>query len=704
VISATLCCSAPALADDVPVHATGLPEVTVSAPQTITTPDTYTVEAMGTATGLSLAPGETPQSVSVVTRQQIEDANLPTALEAVLAAPGIAAVRSDSNRVQLSARGFTIDNLQFDGMSSPILPHWNYGATNMSSAIYERVDVVRGATGLMTGNGEPSAAINFIRKQPLGRFDASAMFGAGSWGERRANADISLAQVGPHKLRTRFVAETADAGSHISWQGQRSDTFYGVAAMDLTPRTEISLGLEYQQDAARGFGSGVPLFYSDGSRTDFDRSASNNTRWARMNTRSTTGLAHLRHRFDNHWQLRAALELNRGHYHMRNLFRGKFPDRDSGHGMSQIWRNFDGTRQRNQANLSLTGPFRLLGRQHQGVLGWSKVIDHNRVDRHMEQSPLPDTGSFFDWRSAPIAEPGWDPQTRPASHRHVVQSGAYAAGRFSLAAPLHLILGVRLANIDIERYYFGRQERYRHRNQLIPYAGAVYDLDPTYALYGSYTSIFKPQFAQSAEGSLLAPIEGRSLEAGIKAAWRGGALNASAVLFETTQRNLAVPIPGVYVRGQPDGQASRPARGVRVQGIEFELAGQLLPRWEISTSFTRFIKRSADGRRLDSTFPSTQLKLFNTVKLSERITLGGGVDWHNSISRNTRQPGGDGWVEQASVALVNLMARYQVDRRVSLALHVDNLFDRHYYSQVGFYSQGWVGDPRRLRATLRVTY
>ncbi|MCA1323918.1 TonB-dependent siderophore receptor [Herbaspirillum sp. alder98] len=704
VLSATLCCSAPSLADDTLHPGAGLPGITVSAPHAVTPADAYTVEAMGTATGLPLAPRETPQAVSVVTRQQIEDANLPTALDALLAAPGIAAVHSDSNRSQLSARGFAIDNLQFDGMHSPLLPHWNFGATNMSSAIFERVEVVRGATGLMTGNGEPSAAINFIRKQPLGRFDAAGMVGVGSWGERRANVDVSLPQLGRHRWRTRLVAETSDAGSHVSWQGQRSGTFYGVATMNPAPRTELSAGIEYQQDAARGFGSGVPLFYRDGGRTAFDRSASNNTRWARMQTRSSTLLANLRHRFENAWQLRAAIDLNQGHYHMRNLFRGKFPDHDSGRGMSQVWRHYDGTRHRRQASLSLTGPFSLLGRRHQAVLGWSRVIDHSRIDRHVEQAPLPDIGSFFDWRRAPIAEPRWNEQTEPANHRRVVQSGAYAAGRFSLAAPLHLILGVRLANIDIERNYFGSHERYRHRNQLIPYAGAIYDLDPTYALYGSYTSIFKPQFAQSADGRLLAPVEGRSIEAGLKAAWHDGALNGSAAVFDTTQRNLAVTIPGTQVRGRPASQASRPARGVRVHGVEFELSGRLHPRWEISSSFTRFIKRSADGRRLDNPFPSTQLKLFNKFRLSEQLTLGGGVDWHNGIGRNTSQPAGKGWVGQASVALVNLMARYQFDRRLSLALHADNLFDRHYYSQVGFHSQGWIGDPRQLRATLRATY
>ena len=100
---------------------------------------------MSTATGLTLAPRETPQSVSVVTRQQIEDRGLRDTAAILSSAPGISMTRSDSNRYSFSARGFPIDNFQFDGLSTPILSLWNYGTTDIDAAIYDRVEAARPA-------------------------------------------------------------------------------------------------------------------------------------------------------------------------------------------------------------------------------------------------------------------------------------------------------------------------------------------------------------------------------------------------------------------------------------------------------------------------------------------------------------------------------------------------------------------------------
>ena len=161
-----------------------LPDVTVSGagiPGTTEGTHSYTTDAMNTATGLTLSPRETPQSVSVVTRQQIEDQGLRDTGAILASAPGNSVSRSDSNRFAFSSRGFDIDNFQFDGLNSPILSLWNYGATDIDSAIYDRVEIVRGATGLMTGSGNPSAAVNFIRKKPLREFALSGSASAGSW-------------------------------------------------------------------------------------------------------------------------------------------------------------------------------------------------------------------------------------------------------------------------------------------------------------------------------------------------------------------------------------------------------------------------------------------------------------------------------------------------------------------------------------------
>ena len=220
----------------------------------------------------------------------------------------------------LGAR-FSIDNFQFDGLSTPILSLWNYGTTDIDAAIYDRVEVVRGATGLMNGSGNPSAAVNFVRKRPLRDFAASASVGAGSWDKIRGEADLSVPLTENGKIRSRVVAAYSQGNSNVTFLDARSRTFYGVVSADLTPDTVLTASVEYQRNISHGFGSGFPLFYSDGSRTDFNRSVANNTPWARQDTESTTYFVDLTHRFANDWKLRAAYSHSDGKYRMKQLFR-----------------------------------------------------------------------------------------------------------------------------------------------------------------------------------------------------------------------------------------------------------------------------------------------------------------------------------------------------------------------------------------------
>ncbi|MCJ9710648.1 TonB-dependent receptor plug domain-containing protein, partial [Bordetella hinzii] len=260
-----------------------LPAVSVTGREiTGTTEGTqaYTTDAMSTATGLTLSPRETPQSVSVVTRQQIEDQGLTDTGAILATAPGISVTRSDSNRYSFSARGFAIDNFQFDGLVSPILSQWNYGSTDMDAAIYDRVEIVRGATGLMTGSGNPSAAVNFVRKRPLREFAATVNAAVGSWNYVRGDADISVPITDDGRIRSRLVAAYSQGDSYVSFLDTRRRTFYGVISADLTPDTVLTASVEYQRNQSNGFGSGFPLFYSDGSRTDFNRTVANNAPWA----------------------------------------------------------------------------------------------------------------------------------------------------------------------------------------------------------------------------------------------------------------------------------------------------------------------------------------------------------------------------------------------------------------------------------------
>nr|WP_241877993.1 TonB-dependent receptor plug domain-containing protein [Psychrobacter sp. PraFG1]UNK04401.1 TonB-dependent receptor plug domain-containing protein [Psychrobacter sp. PraFG1] len=131
--------------------------------------DSYVFENASTATGLALSPQYTPQSVTTITHQQIEDQDLEDVADVLRHTPGVSLLTFDGGRTMSSARGFDITQYQIDGQDVDFNGIWTKGEDFTSTAIFDRVEVVRGATGLTSGSGEPSASINLIRKRANSR-------------------------------------------------------------------------------------------------------------------------------------------------------------------------------------------------------------------------------------------------------------------------------------------------------------------------------------------------------------------------------------------------------------------------------------------------------------------------------------------------------------------------------------------------------
>lgn len=106
----------------------------------------------------------------MVTCQEMDDFDLNTLTEAMRHTTGIVVQHNDSDRVSYSSRGYTINNFQIDGM----LNTFSFMKTDADTIIYDRIEVVRGATGLTTGAGDPSGTINMIRKRPTHQLQAKA--------------------------------------------------------------------------------------------------------------------------------------------------------------------------------------------------------------------------------------------------------------------------------------------------------------------------------------------------------------------------------------------------------------------------------------------------------------------------------------------------------------------------------------------------
>ena len=136
----------------------------------------YTAKATTASTGLTLSLKETPQLVSVITRQQMEDQNLTQLTDVVAQAAGLTINQGGnigSDNSPIYARGQQVDNYLLDGVK--LLSSYSNIFQSQDTALFDRVEIVRGANGLMTGAGTASASINMVRKKPLQDFKASVL-------------------------------------------------------------------------------------------------------------------------------------------------------------------------------------------------------------------------------------------------------------------------------------------------------------------------------------------------------------------------------------------------------------------------------------------------------------------------------------------------------------------------------------------------
>ncbi|MDR6355025.1 outer membrane receptor for ferric coprogen and ferric-rhodotorulic acid [Pseudomonas psychrotolerans] len=149
-------------------------------------------------TRLNLTNQQTPQGVTSVTRERMDDFRQESVRDVLDYTPGINVQKVETDRTYFTSRGFDITNFQYDGSGMPFF--WGVLVGDIDTAPYEQVDILHGANGVMTGLGNPSATVNFVRKRPTYTPEAEVTLSAGSWDKRRLDIDVS----GPaHRIRQR---------------------------------------------------------------------------------------------------------------------------------------------------------------------------------------------------------------------------------------------------------------------------------------------------------------------------------------------------------------------------------------------------------------------------------------------------------------------------------------------------------------------
>ncbi|MFJ4157524.1 TonB-dependent siderophore receptor [Pseudomonas sp. NPDC089752] len=664
--------------------------------------NSYTTGSMSTATKLPLSLRETPQAVTVITRQRMDDQAMTSINDVVKATPGLYLdYSSGPGRQTYSARGFDIDNLMYDGIPSGY-QGWTVGA-QPNLAMFDRVEVVRGATGLVTGSGNPSAAINLVRKRPLAKQKVTLTGAAGSWDNYRGEIDASSPLNDSGTLRGRVVASYRDANSFIDDVEEDHGLFYGITEADLSEDTTLTLGFSHQKDKTNYFWGAMPTAL-DGHHMGFSRSYNPGTDWENKDQEINTVFAEVRHRLANDWKL----QVNTNYSQQDATFTGSYQSRWAGLDQPLSRTVYQSKHQENQAGVDgfVSGPFEAFGRSHELVVGASKrIYDMDTRNYSPYELNYPLNGGKPDF-------------VHTGNTREVTtQEGVYMTTRLSLADPLKLILGGRLDWYDYDNKESSTAD-YKVTRNVTRFAGLIYDLDDYHSVYVSYSDIFNPQSSKDASGSPVKPIEGKNYEIGVKGEYFDGALNASIALFRIDQENRAVA--QTDLTGCNDPTNCYVASGeVRSQGIDMELQGALTRNWQVGAGYTyaraHTIKDAANpanvNQRFDTDTPEHMFKLTTTYRFEgplEKLRVGGNIAWQSRIYNDfTVADGSEYRLIQGSYAVTDLMAGYQVNKNLDLQLNANNVFDRKFYSAVAGsvdYAGDTWGTPRNMMLTAKYSF
>lgn len=689
----------------------GLPAVVVKGrgPQATTEgTGSYTTGQAGTATPLGLSLRDTPQSVSVMTQQRIEDQGLRTVLDAVDNATGLSVHRYETNRVNFVSRGFKVTSLMIDGVPTTWNSTWTAGEIFGSLALYDRVEIVRGATGLTSGTGDPSAAINLVRKRATSKtFTGTAELGAGSWDQRRGMVDLSAPLNESGSVRARLVGEYQRADSWIDLKEDESKALYATLTADLTPRTQLSLGVSRQDnDTDSPMWGGLPHWYADGTIADWPRSKTTAARWARWDSEYENLFADLEHRFDNGWKARVGGSRGDRRGDTPLLYMFGAPDRGTGLGLGTWPGWYRNVTKQDDVGLSVSGPWQFAGRVHEAAFGYAYA--RNRFHADSRTAPLGQAGDFNHWDGS-YPEPDWSPWTFYEKNRTEQQS-VYGVVRLNVSDPLRVILGARITNYEKTGVDASGNTLYRMKvdQEVTPYLGLIYDLSDSYSAYVSYTDIFQPQQLRDINGRYLDPVLGKSAEAGIKGEFLDGRLNAALAVFQIKQDKLGQATGQQIPGSSPPETAYEESEGATSRGFEIDVSGELRPGWSVGAGYTQFRLKDADGADVNTIYPRKLLRLFTAYRLPgewSALTIGGGVNWQSRTWTEATNPAGaPDRIEQKAYALVNLMARYDISDQWSAQLNVNNLFDKKYYGLFDAFDQVTYGDPRNVTVTVRYKF
>jgi outer membrane receptor for ferric coprogen and ferric-rhodotorulic acid len=644
------------------------------------------------ATGLPMEIKDTPQTISTIDQDDMANFGLTGSNEALGLATGINVEQYETNRATFNARGFEIQLTQVDGLG--MTNSWGTVVGREDTFLFERIELIRGANGLLTGVGNASGTINYIRKRPKNEDSTEFNLTAGSYSLKRAALDVNKVLTEDGAWAGRLVIAHEDKDSYLRDLHDKRTSIYGVVDGQIGSQGVLTVGVtavDSKQDSPM-WGS-LTLLRSDGTQADFDVSSSTSQKWTYWDTKSYNAFVEYAHQLAPDWEAKLTYNYRHGNEGTRLLYAYSLTgvlNADNTGLVGWPYRSLSSS-DNHVLDANLSGQFSAFGRKHSLLLGLSRSRQTTRTDTYAVESHMLDALPAFPYGGDTYTEPQWGARTAGEGGEQTL-TRLYAASRISLSDSLKGIVGLNAVRLERSgSTVYGNPATatsYPDTKKASPYIGATYDITPDLLGYVSYSSIFQNQDQYDINGVYLAPMKGVNAEAGVKAEWLSKALLTTFALFSAKQEGLAT-----YGGMTSSGQYWYVPKDVKSKGFEAEASGRISKDTKLTLGYSHLILTGSDGSDIYEWVPrnTVNFRLDSRLAALPALRLGMGGRWQSEVSKI-------GSAKQGAYLVANAFASYELNKDATLRLNVNNLFDKKY---IGGLAYGAIyGAPRNFSVSL----
>lgn len=650
------------------------------------------------ATKLETPDIETPQSVSIVTRQQYEEQGANSVRQAVSYTPGVYANQiGASNRFDyIVMRGFSdgsLDNIYLDGLKM-------MGDTNSHSSLVvdpwflDSIEVVRGPASVLYGRSSPGGIVALNSRKPS--FDAGGEIKvfAGNNNQRGAAFDVTGPVDDSDRVAVRLTGMTRYADSQFDPLKEERYALMPSLTWRITDNTRLDLMAYLHRDPEGGSHSGLPY---EGTVVPHAGQKISNTFYEgeddydKYDRRENMVGYNFEHAFDSGWSVRQKLRYLQTKVNLNQVYAaGWLNDTELNRGYSGSDEKMNAITLDNQLDGSVeTGPV-----NHRLLVGVDYQRRSNNVAGYYGAFPAIDAFN-------PVYGADPDYITQYSSEKHKLeQTGIYVQDQMSLNN-WRLTLGgrhdqVKVTNVNKLNDTSDTLDQGHYSSR----AALLYLFDNGIAPYVSYSTAFTPTSFTDENGKILQPMKGKQWEAGLKFEPEGTQTMYSASVFRINQKNIAT-------KEEPT-DPYRSIGEIESEGVELEAVGQLTDSLRLQAAYTytdiRYKKSSPEEQGKRAVYaPRNQASAWLSYDVKsgplDGLTVGSGVRYVNGITSDRQNTH-----TLPSYTLVDLAVGYDLSKvglkGLSAQVNVNNLTDKSYIAACNSLSYCYFGAERSIVGSL----